>query len=165
MLFHCHECMMSFILCIQLGTSPKPAAACLLTCQFFLLHVRFRNTSRLLHPKMIHIVPRQVLVRIYAYITNICRLCKKLHQQMKIHFPYIFVFRGGLGRTTVLGTAAFIVVNFAAFVERALLPTRRGRIRTVCGLPHPANILYIHDFKHIIRDMTERYEWHPHLSD
>jgi hypothetical protein len=35
MLPHCHECMMSFVLCIQFGTTPIPAAACLLTCRFF----------------------------------------------------------------------------------------------------------------------------------
>ena len=68
MLPHCYECIMSFLL----------------------LHVRFRGTPRLLHPKMIHIAPRRMLVSFYPYITNICRACKKnLHQQMKIYFPYL----------------------------------------------------------------------------
>ena len=42
-------------------------------------------------------------------------------------------FRGGLGRPTVLGTAAFIAVDFAAFVECVLLPTRRGRLPDCSG--------------------------------
>jgi hypothetical protein len=54
MLSHCHERMMSFILCIQLGTTSIPA--------FILLFVHFRGTLRLLHPKMIHIAPRRVFV-------------------------------------------------------------------------------------------------------
>jgi hypothetical protein len=126
---------------------------------FLLLPVRFRGTPHMLHSKTIHIASRRVLVSFYVYITNICRLQKKLHQKIKIQFPYLsWIFRGSLGRPTVLGTATFTAVDFTAFVECALFPARRADFRTVLGLPHPlANTLHIHIFKKIIRNMSEHY--------
>ena len=101
---------------------------------FLLLSVRFRGTPRLLHPKMIHIVSRRVLVSFYAYIINICTLCKKndINKWNYIHLTFPG-FRRGLGRPMVLGTTAFTAVDFATFVECALLPTRRGRLLDCLG--------------------------------
>ena len=96
---------------------------------FLLLPVRFRGIPRLLHLKTIYIAPRRVLVSFYAYIINICRLCKKNDiNKWKYIFLTFLGFRGGLGRPTVLGIAAFTAVDFAAFVECALLPTCRGQL-------------------------------------
>ena len=49
-------------------------------------------------------------------------------------------------------------VHFSQHVGHGFRPVR--------GLPHPpANTLHIHIFNNRIRYMSERYDWHSHMSD
>jgi hypothetical protein len=123
------------------------------------LPVRFQGTSRLLHPKTIHIAPQRVLVNFYAYITNIYRLCKKItstkENTVSLHFldlKEVWVDQWFLALPPS-------ILGFCSFCGMCTSPNTVGAdFRTVWRLPHPpANTLYIHVFKKTIRDMSEHY--------
>ena len=103
----------------------------------------------------------------YAYIINICRLYKKMTSINENIFslPFLDLGEAWVDQRFLAPPPSLLWILRPSWNVHFFQHIGAG-FWTVRGLPHlHANMLHINVFKKTIRDMSERYGWHPYLSD